>query len=158
MVFSQWDDMLDIVQLALTENSISFVRATSLRQIGTCTEHFFENKDCTLLLLNVKNGAEGLTLLEAQHVFMVEPLLNCGLDSQAVCRVHRIGQNKKTYVHRYLIEATIEIKIDRLREEHQAEDQQIEDAIVESKKSAIQAGGIDGGFQSQEELMEVLQP
>jgi hypothetical protein len=34
------------------------------------------------MLLNVKNGAEGLTLLEATHVFMIEPLLNCGLDSQ----------------------------------------------------------------------------
>jgi hypothetical protein len=35
-------------------------------------------------LLNVKNGAEGLTLVEATHVFMVEPLLNCGLDSQGM--------------------------------------------------------------------------
>jgi hypothetical protein len=61
---------------------------------------------CAVLMLNVKNGAEGLTLVgrswsgskllisrallicffftssEATHVFMIEPILNAGLDSQ----------------------------------------------------------------------------
>ena len=155
VVFSQWEDMLDIVQQALMENHISFVRAASLRQISSSTETF-RQKECTLLLLNVKNGAEGLTLLEATHVFMVEPLLNYGLDSQAINRICRIGQNRKTFVHRYLIEDTIEMKIDRIRAEHQ--DEQIEDAIHEGKKSGIRAGGIDGGFQSHEELLDMLQP
>ena len=155
VVFSQWEDMLDIVQQALDENDVSFVRATSLRQIGASTEAF-RHRECTILLLNVKNGAEGLNVLEATHVFMVEPLLNCGLDSQAINRICRIGQNRKTYVHRYLVEDTIEMKIDRLRAEHQ--DQQIEDAIHEGKKSAIRAGGIDGGFQTEEELLDILQP
>lgn len=158
VVFSQWEDMLDIVQQAMMENGVSFARATSMRQIGSSSETFLRDRDCTLLLLNVKNGAEGLTLLEATHVFMVEPLLNCGLDSQAINRVHRIGQNKKTYVHRYLIEDTIEMKIDKLRAEHQEEDQ-LEDSINESKKpGTIRAGGIDGGFRSEQELLSVLQP
>jgi E3 ubiquitin-protein ligase SHPRH len=161
IVFSQWEDMLDIMEHALAENGVSFVRATSLRHIGLKTE-IFRQKECTLLLLNVKNGAEGLTLLEATHVFMLEPLLNSGLDGQAINRVHRIGQNKKTYVHRYLIKDTIEMKINRLRvEQQQQQHQQIEDTILyKGKKSPshISAGGVDGGFQSEQELFDILQP
>lgn len=81
IVFSMWEDMLDVLEEALVANSVTYVRATSLRKVAESTKRFRCN-DCTVLLLNVKNGAEGLTLVEASHVFMVEPLLNCGLDSQ----------------------------------------------------------------------------
>ena len=81
IVFSMWEDMLDILEEALHENGIGFVRASSLQRIGEATRTF-RSSDCYVLLLNVKNGAEGLNLIEARHVFMIEPLLNCGLDSQ----------------------------------------------------------------------------
>ena len=88
IVFSMWDDMLDICEQALAENDVRYVRVMSLRRIGECTKQF-RSPDCSVMLLNVKNGAEGLTLLEATHVFMVEPLLNCGLDSQGKKRTQR---------------------------------------------------------------------
>jgi len=53
-----------------------------------------------------------------------------------------------------LIEDTIEVKIDKLRMEHQEEE--LEDAINEGKHVAYKAGGIDGGFRSQEELLDML--
>ena len=154
LVFSQWEDMLDICQQALSENGVELVRVSRASEIGECTK-VFRSPMCSAMLLNVKNGAEGLTLLEATHVFMIEPLLNNGLDTQAISRVHRIGQLRKTFVWRYLIADTIEIKIDQLRRKHQEDE--VEDLIHESKKSAFKAGGIDGGFQSQEELLDVLQ-
>jgi SNF2 family DNA or RNA helicase len=80
--------------------------------------------------------------------------LNSGQDSQAIHRVHRIGQNKKTYIYRYIVEGTIEEKIDKRRMEHQ--DDEMEDAISEGRKSEFKAGGIDGGFQSKEELLDML--
>jgi len=153
VVFSMWEDMLQVVEEALRANHISCVRSTSMSKMGS-TIRRFRSSDCSVLLLNVKNGAEGLTLVEASHVFMIEPLLNCGLDSQAINRIHRIGQTCKTFVHRYLIENTIEVKIDNLRMEKQED--QIEDAANESKKATFNAGGIDGGFDSQKELLEVL--
>jgi hypothetical protein len=71
-------------------------------------------------------------------------------------RTHRIGQTRKTFVWRYIVEDTVEVKIDKLRMEHQED--QLEDSINDRKKSIFNAGGIDGGFQSQEELFEILQP
>ena len=44
--------------------------------------------------------------------------------------------------------------IDGHRREHQED--QLEDALMDSRKCAISAGGIDGGFSSKEELMEML--
>jgi E3 ubiquitin-protein ligase SHPRH len=85
IVFSQWEDMLDIVEEALKANGVEYVRAKTLRKMGDCVK-IFRSSHCAVLLLNVKSGAEGLTLVEATHVFMIEPLLNGGLDSQGRSR------------------------------------------------------------------------
>lgn len=153
IVFSQWEDMLDVVEEALKANNVAYVRAKTLRKIGRCV-NVFRSSQCTVLLLNIKNGAEGLTLVEANHCFMLEPLLNCGLDSQAINRIHRIGQRSKTYVHRYLIQDTIEEKIEKIRVA--SYEDQLEDALNKSrKKHDVSAGGIDGGF-SHEQLQDIL--
>ena len=98
--------------------------------------------------MNVKNGAEGLTITEANHVFLVEPILNCGLDMQAISRIDRIGQTSKTFVHRYIVKNTVEEKFDRIRMERQ--ENHFEDDLQEQKKHSIKGGGIDGGFDESE--------
>ena len=154
VVFSQWEGMLEVVEQALIMNKIEYVRVKSMSKIGESINRF-RLGSVSVLLLNVKNGAEGLTLVEATHVFMVEPLLNAGLDSQAINRVHRIGQTSKTYVHRYLIRDTIEEKIDRIRMDRQ-DVQQMEESINETRqRRGVPAGGIDGGL-SVDELQSVL--
>jgi len=72
----------------------------------------------------------------------------------AISRVHRIGQKRKTFVWRYLIEDTVEMKIDQYRVDHQEDP--MEDSL--NKGFTIKAGGIDGGFQTEEELLDMLQP
>ena len=162
VVFSQWNDMLDIVGSALQTNGIGFERPQGGRKFGNSILTFHENPDCSVLLLNIKQGAEGLTIVNATHVFMIEPTLNSALDAQAINRVHRIGQTRQTIVKRYLIEKSIEVKMDRLRRKQQNEDVEdssslsLEDALHVGKSMMFQAGGIDGGFSSQEELLEFL--
>ena len=157
IVFSQWDDMLDIIEYALETNKITYIRAKGGQNTFGPSVKQFRTGNISVLTMNIRNGAEGLTLVEANHIFLLEPLLNHGLDSQAINRIHRIGQTSKTYVHRYIIEDTIEIKIDKLRMERQ--ENPIEDSIIKNDKkkitNTISAGGLDGSF-SQNELRDLL--
>uniref|UniRef100_A0A7S4A9N0 Helicase C-terminal domain-containing protein n=1 Tax=Pseudo-nitzschia australis TaxID=44445 RepID=A0A7S4A9N0_9STRA len=156
VIFSQWHDMLDILESALEGNNIAVSRPYGGKRFSESLLAF-HSLDCTVLLLNLKQGAEGLTLVHATHVFMVEPVMNNGLDQQAINRIHRVGQTRQTFVWRYLIEDTIEMKLDKMRQTHQDNNEVLEDSMHSTKSNIIfSAGGIDGGFASQAELLEIL--
>ena len=59
------------------------------------------SKNFQVLLILIQHGANGLNLLEAQHIVLVEPLLNLVAEAQTISRVHRIGQENKTLVHHF---------------------------------------------------------
>ncbi len=156
IIFSGWDDLLSIIEQALLANNIRFIRPKVIKKLGEYMKEY-RTKQCNVLVMHIKHGAEGLTLVEANHVFLVEPLLSHSLDSQAINRIHRIGQTQKTYIHRYLISDTIEMKIDKIRMERQENnpDGEYEAKLQNGKKLFCAGGGIDGGF-NQGELQELL--
>jgi SNF2 family DNA or RNA helicase len=57
-----------------------------------------------------------LNLTEADYVFILDPWWNPASELQAYGRAHRIGQEKRVFVSRYISENTIEDKILRLQE------------------------------------------
>ena len=66
------------------------------------------------LLLPLRRGANGLNLTEAQHVILLEPVLDHGAEAQATKRVDRIGQTRPTCVHRFLLQGTVEENVQAL--------------------------------------------
>ncbi len=56
-------------------------------------------------------------MIEAQHVILVEPLLDPAVEAQAIGRIHRIGQTRSTYVHRFIVEQSVEQNVARLYQE-----------------------------------------
>ncbi|XP_029716556.2 E3 ubiquitin-protein ligase SHPRH [Aedes albopictus] len=107
IIFSHWDPILTMLARALDQNDITYRAKTTKFYKGI--EEFKDYRNAvTCMLLPLKYGSKGLNLTEATHVFLVEPILNPGEELQAVGRVHRIGQTKPTFVHRFIVQKTIE--------------------------------------------------
>ncbi|KAL4232699.1 hypothetical protein ACF0H5_007387 [Mactra antiquata] len=111
LVFSTWTDVLSVIASGLDDNDITYKALYSSGKFQENLSSFREDKDVTTLLLPVHSGANGLNLIEATHVLLVEPILNPAQELQAIGRVHRIGQTKPTHVHRFIIRNTIEQKM-----------------------------------------------
>ena len=95
--------MLDIVAVALSRNGVRFERFEGKKKSGTSLARFRSDAGVRALLLPTRSGAQGLTLVEACHVFLLEPLLNLEQEAQAVNRIHRIGQTRESIVHRFVV-------------------------------------------------------
>ncbi|XP_053674270.1 E3 ubiquitin-protein ligase SHPRH [Anopheles nili] len=107
VIFSHWEPILSQIGVALRENDIVY-REKSAKFFNIIAEFKDFTQGVTCLLLPLRYGSKGLNLTEATHVFLVEPILNPGEELQAVGRVHRIGQTRPTFVHRFIMNDTIE--------------------------------------------------
>ena len=104
IVFSQYREFLDVLGTALHEFKIGYSR---LGRAGA-VEKFRHDPSVDCLLLDAKTDSSGLTLVNATHVFICEPLIQTAVELQAIARVHRIGQTRPTTVWMYLINDTVE--------------------------------------------------
>ena len=69
-----------------------------------------------LICMRVGQGAAGLNLTAAHHVVLLEPQLTPGIETQAIGRVHRLGQTHPVTVHRIQARQTIENQVLVLQE------------------------------------------
>ena len=122
VIFSQWQDLLYILGTAFKSANISFLgsHGTLTPEVGAgrrrnkydSVEEFKDpQNEITCFLLNAKAQASGLTLVNATHIFLCEPLVNTSLELQAISRIHRIGQRRHTTVWMFAIENTVEESI-----------------------------------------------
>lgn len=107
IVFSQYKEFLDVLALAFRRYRIGF---TSFDKAHGITS-FKEDPGTEIFLLHARAHASGLNLVNANHVFLCEPLLNTALELQAIARVDRIGQQHETTVWLYIVDGTVEESI-----------------------------------------------
>ncbi|KAG0252829.1 hypothetical protein BG011_006717 [Mortierella polycephala] len=114
VVFSQWTSMLDLIEDGLRENNIHFTRLDGTMQRNDRTlamTRFKERPDISVILISLKAGGVGLNLTSAQRVFLMDPHWNPSVESQAIDRIHRLGQTKPVDVVRFIIKESIEENI-----------------------------------------------
>ncbi|NJM56111.1 MAG: SWF/SNF helicase family protein [Verrucomicrobiae bacterium] len=87
---------------------------------------FQKSKGPAIIAVSLKAGGTGINLQSADYVFLLDPWWNPAAESQAIDRVHRMGQSKPVFVYRLITERTIEERIVRM----QAEKQLVFDATV----------------------------
>lgn len=104
IVFSQYREFLDVLGTAFKQFGVGFSRMGSKGAI----DKFKLDASVECFLLDAKTDSSGLNLVNAQYVFLAEPLINTAIELQAIARVHRIGQQRPTTVVAYLISDTVE--------------------------------------------------
>ena len=111
LVFSQFVEMLRLIEADLTQAGIAHLSLTGQTQNRAAVLDAFAQGDAPVFLLSLKAGGVGLTLTEADTVILYDPWWNPAVERQAMDRTHRIGQDKPVFVHRLVAAGTVEEKI-----------------------------------------------
>ena len=119
LIFSQFRGMLDRIeeelpQLGLTSFKITGSTPSQDRQEMT---KVFNQGERDVFLISLKAGGVGLNLTGADTVILVDLWWNPAVESQAIGRAHRMGQEQAVEVYRLVTRGTIEEKIQELQEQ-----------------------------------------
>jgi SNF2 family DNA or RNA helicase len=83
---------------------------SSLEQQRSIDE-FKLSATCNILLISLKAGGVGLNLVCANHLFLMDLWWNPAIELQAFDRIYRVGQTRPVYIHRLVIQDTVEQKL-----------------------------------------------
>ncbi len=135
VIFSQFVRFLrrarDMLEVSFPELPIFELTGSTLDREAP-VRAFQESRVTAAMLVSLRAASVGITLHSADYVFLLDPWWNPAVESQAIDRVHRIGQTKTVFVYRMLAKGTVEDRIHSL----QREKRELFDAIV--------SGGVAG--------------
>lgn len=121
LIFSQFVRHLGIVKQFLKQEKMPFAYldgATKDRQAQVT--QFQEDPSIQVFLISLKAGGVGLNLTKAEYVFLLDPWWNPAVESQAIDRAHRIGQQNKVMIYKFITRNSVEEKIMALQERKMA--------------------------------------
>ena len=102
-------------------------------------ELFRESEDVRVLLMDLRQASHGLHIANASRVFIINPIWQPNVESQAIKRAHRIGQTRPVFVETLVLQDTLEDKM--LRRRKAMSDTEIQhaerDLLDDSTMSAI---------------------
>lgn len=116
LVFSQFTSFLALVTERLDERGIRYAYLDGSTRDRDGAISAFRDGDAQVFLISLKAGGFGLTLTEADYVFLLDPWWNPAAEAQAVDRAHRIGQQRNVMVYRLIANGTIEEKVMALQQ------------------------------------------
>ncbi|TKY53702.1 SWI/SNF-related matrix-associated actin-dependent regulator [Spatholobus suberectus] len=114
IVFSQWTSFFDLLENPLRRRGIGFLRydgKLTQKQREKVLDEFNETREKRVLLMSLKAGGVGLNLTAASNVFIMDPWWNPAVEEQAIMRIHRIGQNRRVIVRRFIMKDTVEDRL-----------------------------------------------
>jgi SNF2 family DNA or RNA helicase len=116
LLFSQFTGMLALIEEALAERGMRWVKLTGQSQNRDAIIDRFTSGEVPLFLISLKAGGTGLNLPQADTVIHYDPWWNPAVQEQATARAHRIGQTQPVLVYRLVAQGTIEERILALQE------------------------------------------
>ncbi|KAF7288692.1 SNF2 family DNA-dependent ATPase [Mycena chlorophos] len=128
LVFSQFTQVLDIIQAILKMKDIEFLVLTGTTPVDvrqSLVDEFSEREELDVFLLSTKAGGMGINLTAASVVVMFDQDFNPHNDRQAQDRAYRIGQKRDVEVIKLITRGTIEEDMLRLGETKLALDEAV---------------------------------
>ncbi|UNK72463.1 DEAD/DEAH box helicase [Microbacterium sp. H1-D42] len=111
LVFSQFTSFLGLAAERLRAAGIPYEYLDGSTRRREEVIASFRDGDAPVFLISLKAGGFGLTLTEADYVFLLDPWWNPAAEAQAIDRTHRIGQTQRVFVYRLIAAGTIEEKV-----------------------------------------------
>lgn len=116
LIFSSFVKHLKLYANYLDQEGIAYCMLTGQTQKREKIINDFQTDDKKkIFLISLKAGGAGLNLTAADYVFLLDPWWNPAAENQALSRAHRIGQDKKVFVYRFISSNSIEEKIRNLQ-------------------------------------------
>lgn len=116
LIFSSFVRHLKLYANYLDQEKIAYCMLTGQTQKREKIINDFQNNEAKkVFLISLKAGGAGLNLTAADYVFLLDPWWNPATENQALSRAHRIGQDKKVFVYRFISSNSIEEKIRNLQ-------------------------------------------
>lgn len=122
VVFSGWTTHLDLIQIALANAGLSYVRLDgkmTRQKRNASLDAFRDDPGTTIILISIMAGGLGLNLTTGSKVYVMEPQFNPAAEAQAVDRVHRLGQKREVTCTRYIMEDSFEENMLKLQAKKQ---------------------------------------
>ncbi len=129
LLFSQFTEMLGLLEVELTKRKINYVKLTGRTRKRDVVIDTFQSGEVPLFLISLKAGGTGLNLTAADTVIHYDPWWNPAVEQQATARAHRIGQDKPVFVYKLVVKDTVEEKIVAMQSRKQA----LADATLEKQ-------------------------
>ncbi|KAK4518092.1 uncharacterized protein ATC70_001443 [Mucor velutinosus] len=115
VVFSQFTSFLDLIGDSLNREGIHFTRLDGSmpqsKREKVLADFAREDGQADVLLISLRAGGVGLNLTCASRVVMMDPWWNFAIESQAIDRVHRLGQLNEVVVTRFVMRDSVEERI-----------------------------------------------
>lgn len=109
VVFSQYLDMLDIIEKYLQEQNIGYAQIRgSTKNRKEQMHRFRDDPTCEVFIGSLQAAGVGIDLISASVVIHYDRWWNPAKENQATDRVHRIGQNRGVQVFKLVSKGTIE--------------------------------------------------
>ncbi len=116
LIFSSFVKHLNLFEAYFNEHELKYSKLTgATKNREEVVESFQNDPENCIFLISIKAGGVGLNLTAADYVFVLDPWWNPAVESQAINRAHRIGQDKHVFVYKFISKNTIEEKITGLQ-------------------------------------------
>jgi len=139
LIYFQMTRMMDLMEEYLGYRQYKYIRldgSSRLSDRRDLVNDWQTNPELFIFLLSTRAGGLGINLTAADTVIFYDSDWNPTIDSQAMDRAHRLGQQRQVTVYRLLVRGTIEERMrDRAKQKEHVQQVVMEGKVEEVKEN-----------------------